>query len=268
MASKYQTLSGFLIAPFNNEESLQRDAEYDSKYRKFILSNSIKIHAMCELEDSYYIHIKIPSESQKNNNYEYDVVIRFFTDKPDILKQDTLINYYIQFFSNSPSFMYQFAYLYNKEGYLIKALYNKIDADYINTPPEKTNKEMKTSYDKSIYFACRYLSEQKFRYLNKRGRLLSKKIDPKKFFANISDFKSVKLDQALMSEERKLSALIKEKAPKDVIGKIQSVIAGTKIEAGKPNRKALANKYKKVVSKRTKISAKAKKYGTHSTRKR
>ena len=151
MTSKYQTLSGFLIAPFHDRSNLEKDVTYDSKYKAFVSSNKIRIFAMCVIEDSYYIHVKIPSESQKNGKYEYDVVIRFFTDNPEILKQDTLRHYYIQFFSNSPSFMYQYAYLYKKEGFLIEALYDKIDADYIDTPPEKTNASMKTSYDKSIY---------------------------------------------------------------------------------------------------------------------
>lgn len=268
MASKYQTLSGFLIAPFNNRESLQRDVTYDSKYRSFILSNRIKIQSMCILEDSYYIHIKVPSESQKKENYEYDVVIRFFTDNPEVLKQETLSNYYIQFFSNSPSFMYQFAYLYNKEGYLIEALYNKIDADYIDKPPEKTNKEMKKSYDKSIYFACRFLSEQKFRYLNKRGRLLAKKVEPRKFFSGISDFKSVKLDQELINEERKLTKLIEQKAPRGALGKAKAIIDSKRIENKITANSKIrsSNKYVKTVSKKSKITAGSKKKSTLSTR--
>lgn len=213
MANKYQTLSGFLLSPFHGKEDVEKDASYNSKYTAFVASNKIRLQAVCEIEDSYYLHIKVPSESQKNGNYEYDVVIRFFTDDPETLKQPHLRGYYIQFFSNSPSFMYQYAYLYNKEGFLIEALYDKLDAEYIDTPPEKTNSQMKTSYDKSIYFACRFLSEKKFRYLDKHGVLLSKKVNEKNFFSNISDFKSVKLDQSLMIEERKLSNILKQKAP-------------------------------------------------------
>ena len=74
MPSKYQTLSGFLLSPFNGREDLSRDTEYDTKYRQFVQSNSIKLHAMCKIDDSFYLHIKVPSESQKGN-YEYDVVI-------------------------------------------------------------------------------------------------------------------------------------------------------------------------------------------------
>lgn len=231
MATKYQTLSGFLASPFKEGRNLERDTTYDTKYRSFVSTNKIKVFAMCNIEDSYYIHIKVPSESQKEGKYEYDVVIRFFTDNPEVQAQETLRNYYVQFFSNSPSFMYQYAYLYNKEGFLIETLYNKLDADYIDVPPEKTNADMKKSYDKSIYFACRFLSEQKFRYLNKKGHLLSKKVNDDKFFANISDFKSIKLDQALMNEEKKLSNLIKQKAPRSLLSKAKNNVTGKRIEA-------------------------------------
>ena len=233
MASKYQTLSNFLLSPFNRKEDLSKDISYSDKYRTFVEKNSIRIYAMCVIEDSYYIHMKVPSESQKDSNYEYDVVIRFFTDDPVVASQNNLRSYYIQFFSNSPSFMYQYAYLYHKEGFLIKALYDKIDADYIDVPPTKTNANMITSYDKSIYFACRYLSEMKFRYLDKRGPLRNKEVSEKKFFQNISDFRSVKIDATLISEEKKLKKSVDSKKKslpniKNMIGKKIATTSTTK----------------------------------------
>lgn len=270
MASKYQTLTGFLSSPFKQSD-LDRDVNYDSKYRSYVSTNKIKVFAMCVIEDSYYIHIKVPSESQKNGKYEYDVVIRFFTDNPEVQAQDTLRNYYVQFFSNSPSFMYQYAYLYNKEGFLIETLYNKLDADYIDTPPEKTNSEMKKSYDKSIYFACRYLSEQKFRYLNKKGHLLAKKVDDSKFFANISDFKSVKLDQALMNEEKKLSTLIKQKAPRSLLGRERRDLTTKRIEAGQStshDKTKSSITYVKKTSGKSKIVGSSKKTSSRTTKHR
>lgn len=228
MANKYQTLSDFLLSPFNRKEDLQKDQEYSTKYRKYVESNLVRINAVCKMEDSYYLHIKIPSETNQGN-YDYDVVIRFFTDKPEVLSQSHLRGYYIQFFSNSPSFMYQYAYVYHKEGYLIEALYDKLDADYIDTPPDKTNPLKIKSYDKSIYIACRYLNEMKFRYLEKSGFLSKKEISPSKFFRGISDFQSVKLDQALLSEEKKLDRELKRsKEHKKDANKKHSVKSTTK----------------------------------------
>ena len=210
MQKKYQTLSDFLFNPFHSRSTVERDSTYNEKYTELVSSNKISIVAVTEIEGSLYYHIKVPSESQKDRNYNYDVIIRFFTDDPDIAKQAHVRNYKIQFFSNSPSFMYQYAYVYKQNGYLIELLYDKLDADYIDTPPDKTNKNQVLSYDKSIYFACRYLSEGKFKYLDKNGIINSKKISPEKFFSNISDFKSVKIDQALMNEERKLKKSIEK----------------------------------------------------------
>lgn len=217
MTSKYQTLEGFLFSPFHKTEShKQKDLEYDTKYRSYVDSNKITIAGMCEIENSVFIHIKIPSESQ--NGYSYDVIIRFFSTDPSILAQTHLRNYYIQFFSNSPSFMYQYAYLYNKEGFLIEALYDKLDPDYIDKAPEKTNVNMTISYDKSIYFACRFLSDNKFKYLNKHGVIQRKKKPSSKFFRDITDFKSVKFDQYVLVEEKKLSKQLEKKSPKQNTG--------------------------------------------------
>ena len=202
MTRKYQTIYEFLTNPFRGTNNVAKLTEYDSKYRAFVAANKISVSAVTEIEKSVYIHVKVPSESQKNENYFYDVVIRFFTEDEMMASQSSLSPYYIQFFSNSPSFMYQYAYLYNKEGFLIEALYDKLDADYIDTPPEKTNAKMTISFDKSIYFACRYLQDNKFRYLTKTsGMFMLKKKPSATFFKEISDFKSVKFDQAVITEE-------------------------------------------------------------------
>lgn len=217
MSKKYQTLSEFMRSPFHRTDSMEKDMKYEAKYNEFIRENKIYVAGYMNIEDSYYIHIKVPSESQKAGKYEYDVVIRFFTDDPSVLKSLSLRAYYIQFFSNSPSFIYKYAALYKKEGYLIDLLYNKLDPDYVNVMPEKTNSDMELSYDKSIYFACKFLSAAKFRVLNKGGILLQKKKTPVAFLAGISDFRSVKFDQELLATEKKMQKTlgISEKKAKD-----------------------------------------------------
>lgn len=212
MANKYQNISEFLVSPFNSASDINKDTTYNTKYTAFVSSSKIRIKAVCAIEDSYYYHILIPSESNKGGNLNYDVVIRFFTDDNDVATETHLRRYYVQFFSNSPSFMYQYAYLYKQGGYLIEALYDKLDPDYIDTPPEKTNANMVKSYDKSIYFACRFLTETKFRYLDKNGIIKSKMVSSNKFFQNISDFKSIKMEQTLIQEEKKITGLLKKKS--------------------------------------------------------
>jgi hypothetical protein len=101
--------------------------------------------------------------------------------------------------------MYTYAYVYKKEDYLINVLYDKLDPEYIDVPPEKTNPKLNTGYDKSIYFACKYLIDTQFKYLSKNGILRAKMVSEERFFRQISDFKSAKLDRDLINEEKKLS---------------------------------------------------------------
>ena len=84
MAIKYQTNNEFLLSPFGISSDVNKDSTYSTKYLSFVSSNKIRLYAVCEIEESFYYHIKIPSESHQNENYEYDVVIRFFTDDSNI----------------------------------------------------------------------------------------------------------------------------------------------------------------------------------------
>lgn len=197
----YQTISEFLREPFGQSD----DREKLSKYNSMYVANQSKIvlAGYTQVDKSYYFHVKIPSESQKEENVYYDVVIRFFTDKKDAMNSSHLRDYYIQFFSNSPGFIYNYAYVYRMNGFLIEFLYKKLDPDYFDKLPEKRNSELKLSYDKSIYFACRFLSEKKFRVLNKFGVATGKKLSPDKFFKGIRDFQTVKLESELISIEKK-----------------------------------------------------------------
>ena len=200
MPVKYQTIAEFLRSPFGTISRNDKLTKYNSLY----MSNTSKIilNAYTKIEESYYFHVKIPSESQKDGNVYYDVVIRFFTDKPDVQKSTNLRDYYIQFFSNSPGFIYNYAVLYKNKGYLIESLYTKLDPRYFDKLPVKTNSKLELSYDKSIYFACRFLNEHKLKVLNKVGVSLGKRMQPDAFFKEIKDFQSVKIENALLTLER------------------------------------------------------------------
>lgn len=198
---KYQTLSEFLFKPFGKGSPQDKINEYEASYAKY--KNSIKLNAHTKIEDAYYFHVKIPSESQKDGNVYYDVVIRFFTDSAVSLMSTHLRDYYIQFFSNSPGFIYNYAVLYKNAGYLITDLYAKLDPRYFDKLPEHTNANLDLSFDKSIYFACKFLNTQKFKVLNKFGIPLGKKLPPDKFFKEIKDFQTVKMEASILALEKK-----------------------------------------------------------------
>lgn len=206
---QYQTLEEFLRYPFGRQDLMLKMHKYDEQYRIFLNASKIRVVAFTEVEGAYYIHVQVPSESAKDQKYHYDVVFRFFTNDPDIEKQDNFRNYYVQFFSNSPSFIYRYAVLYKKHGALIEFLYDKLNPEYADTLPTTSNKDLEISFDKSIYFAAKYLSDHKFRFMTKLGRILQRKRSPRVFFAGIRDFETVQLERQLIAEEQKLSKEMK-----------------------------------------------------------
>lgn len=237
--NKYQTLDQFLFNPFGlNNNNVTKARQFDVLYDKE--KNKIKLIGYTIVDDSYFFHVKIPSKSQKSDNVYHDVVIRFFTDDPEISKSSDIRSYYIQFFSNSPGFIYKYAVLYKKYDYLIKFLYDKLDPDYFDKLPKNVENEMDLSFDKSIYFACKYLSEKRFRVLNKIGIGIGKKIKPDVFFKGISDFKTVTFNtelrnlskSSLKELEKELSKHNDEKRKNDVHRKqpTKSVSNGHRVE--------------------------------------
>lgn len=178
----YQTLSDFIHHPFGVPFT-DVGEKLNPKYEKF--KSMISVVGYSILDESYYIHIKVPSESQPGKFY--DVVIQFMPQNRDMIKEHTLDNHVIQFFSNSPSFIYKYAALYKLHGYMIDALQEKLDPQYADRLPELSNAEMKLMYDKSIYFAVKFLFENRLTYLSKSGLRYSKKLSFRDLVDSIVD---------------------------------------------------------------------------------
>lgn len=149
------------VTAFNNssvKEALEN--RYNSLYKS---GKKIKVAGVYLHKGDYYIHLLIPSESERTN--DYDVVVRLrkdgILDTSQFLSTST-----VQFFSNCPSFTYSFAWVYSKHGLLIPELINKFDNIDFKKEPEVRNPYGVVNYDKSIFFACHYLLTN-MRYLNK-----------------------------------------------------------------------------------------------------
>ena len=198
----YQTLNEFLTNPFGLGAD-PKNFEYNQKYQTLVAKKAIYCENVVDMDDgTYMVHIKIPSESQ--DKIFYDVVLQFFTDNEELTKSNSYSQYFIQFYSNCPSFMYQYAALYRVHGYLIEALYEKMDPEYAHTLPDKANPKYKMGYDKSIYYACKFIQDNQYTILRKSGKLFYRRVKPKQFFNSIKDFQEMKSDSELYSLEKSL----------------------------------------------------------------
>lgn len=227
----YQTLNEFLTKPFGVGADSKK-YEYDKKFNELSLKKAIYCENIVAAKDgTYMIHVVVPSESQEK--MKYDVVIQFFPKDDEVAKSMSISQYYIQFYSNSPSFIYKYAALYRVSGYLIEALYDKTDPEYAHTLPEKSNPKMELGYDKSIYFACKFIQQNQYTILRKSGMRFYKMVSMKNFLRSISSYDDIKtdsefykLEKSIQTEVEKDRAAAKEKLKetgKAVIDKVNPV---------------------------------------------
>ena len=200
----FQTLGDFITRPFG--EVNEKSNDYESKFSKLDRDRRIKVVALTKVEDDYLLHLTIGSTT--NQTESYDVVLLFFTDNDEIKKEITFKNYFVKFFSNSASFIYQYAVLYRQNGFLIDMLFDKMEEKYKDKLPDKVNKDYKLSYDSSIYMACRYLQVHGG-YFNKYLNGARQK-KPEVFFSEIKDFSDVKIINDIRSMDRKIDKELAE----------------------------------------------------------
>lgn len=250
----FQTLNEFITNPFRNA----KDDKRSQLEQGFTTSKRhITFAGYTQIDDNYLIHIKIPSETKKQQFY--DVVILFFTDVMSVKNEVNLKNYYVKFFSNSPGFIYKYAALYNKHGFLIDMFYDKIDSGFINKMPEKANSSMDMFYDKSLYCACRFLQENAITLLNKH-QPASRTKDTDKFMKDISSFENVKFGNELKDLDKGINReLGKKKINKRRVSRSNSS------NIKKASLSTSSESLIKVVSKKGAISKKGKINSSKST---
>ena len=208
MEYNYQTLEQFVNNPFEMgyQPSLQ---EYAKKYDSLNKRQMIKFAGALIVDDVYFLRIRVASESA--SNVWYDVVVQLFMDDELKGRNIALNSYYVKFFSNSPGFVYKYGYLYHQHDMLIEVLANKYPKEVLTVEPNKTNAEKRMGYDKSIYYACRYILDRPLSLLSKTGLSVIQARSAKNFFDGIADFDSVSEDISIS----KMEASIRREAKKD-----------------------------------------------------
>lgn len=262
----YQTLSQFVGNPFElgYQPSLQ---EYARKYEELNKRQKIRFGGVLIVDDVYFLHIKVGSETAEG--VWYDVVIQFFMDESIKSRNLALNNYYVKFFSNSPGFVYKYGYLYHKNDMLVEVLANKYPKEVLTKEPVKTNAENKMGYDKTVYYACRYVLDHSITLLSKNGLSVIRQRNADKFFEGINTFDDVsenisisKMEQSIRKEARKDPLdLHKQKKEKrdEAVAAIKSIFSGKAKKKGPVTTTVTVGKRKPVVSKKrgsAKVSAK------------
>lgn len=197
----FQTIPDFLKAPFGEPEI--KSNELERKYKDLIQHKRIALSGYCMIDDNHLVHLKIGSDT--NVKESYDVVLLFFTDDEILKKNRSFRSFYVKFFSNSPSFIYQYAALYKKNGFLIDLFYEKMDKEFSDTLPKNVSK---LSYDKSIYAACRYMEDHIANAYSVTYNKLHQ-LSPEKFIRGIRDFNDIKMTSELRQIDRKINAELK-----------------------------------------------------------
>jgi len=113
--------------------------------------------------DSYYIHIKVPSEVI--DNFYYDVVIQLYTTDNTKKNNVNLREYGAKFYSNDPAFVYTFAHSFKQNNLFIKDLEPKMMKRALKEKAEIKNPKDNVWYVKSLYFA--YLTMEKYHLFNR-----------------------------------------------------------------------------------------------------
>lgn len=194
----------------------------------------------------YYIHIKIPSETI--NDFYYDVVLKFYANsKVKDLGRD-LSKYYVKFYSNDPSFVFTYAYVFNRAGLFVDELLSKMSKKAIRDAAKVTNPENQVGYVKSIYFAYLFMKNRNLFNISLWGDAID--YDKNRLLANVenADDKVTKrlqegnsiIKKKTREEEISNNKIQKHESKKSIIDKVKTV-AGVKksniIKAIKPNKK-------------------------------
>lgn len=99
-----------------------------------------------------YFYVAVPSEAYYMNRIRWDCIIEIEYDA-----QKTLENRNAKFFTNSPSFIFTYAYVFNQENLLPDFIKQKMPTQCLTVPPVIKNPVETRGFDKILYQALKYL---------------------------------------------------------------------------------------------------------------
>ena len=173
--------------------------DLEMRFMKLMHNHNNYIETRCfkSKQEEYIFKLKVPAETLAN--LYYDVVIMLTPncdtkeDTESVKGDRTLNRYRLKLFSNSPNFMFTYTYVLNKHNMIVPKLKNKCSSRALTEPPTIKNPIESYGFEKSCYFACRYLKE--------RGLLNKGVVDQNLFIFDEFKFQStVSTQEAKMKE--------------------------------------------------------------------
>lgn len=123
--------------------------KFTEKYDKICKKIS---HKTFKVDKDIYILVNIPSSVE---GIFYDVLLKF--EKTKKSTGDTITDMRMELFSNSPSFLYTYAYAYMKQKVFIKECKKKLSSKMLSDVAKTRNPYGVLSYDFSIFAALFYI---------------------------------------------------------------------------------------------------------------
>ena len=154
---RYETFNTFFTNPHGKCVSFgNRQMVLDGLYTKYaklyeVKSKEFKLRILRIGKDLFF-QIAVPSETV--DNLTYDVVIHFV----DGVGKSNLANTEVKVFSNSPSFVFTYAYAFHAGKLLVKDLVSKMSSTAITTVPIVKNTELVTGFEKTLFYAYFYIT--------------------------------------------------------------------------------------------------------------
>lgn len=186
---------------------------YTSKFNAVLVREQRKIDFWVyhdnDNTDSYYIHMKIPSEVIPE--FYYDVVVKLYTKVSSKKSSTSLRQYAVAFYSNDPAFVYTFAHSFAKNKLFIKDLEPKMSRLALRARAKVRNPKDDVWYVKSLYFA--YLVMERYDLFNRtKLSTIERKYSKQKLLMNIEHAdKKIDARQKAATELRKKENQGKEK---------------------------------------------------------
>ena len=209
-----KTFNGYMDNPSDSPSVYTMRSMYRNMYRKKFDELLVreqgkifyKVYRFDDGPDTRYILFKIPSESIPG--LYYDTVVKLWAANNSAKNEANLRNYYAQYYSNDPAFVYTFAYSFNRNHLFMKELSSKMSKIALTQSAQTKNPKNEVWYVKSLVFA--YYTMERYHLFDKpMNNQLSVKYNQQEFMGMVASV------EHKATERERLVAAMKTKQQKE-----------------------------------------------------